>query len=230
MTPERLAEIEAVWAKVTPAPWFVQPVMGPDEEGCCLNQPTNLAWVSTNPKEGYLTVCGEAWDGDAIAIAAAPEHIAELLAHIRAQDATIARYEDGLTWGTTCENCARVLDTTHRNHERLEAENAALREVDRLTRRRLAEQAQKNGRPPHPDPLRTLGYWRERCAIVEAREKALREALRDIAFNTSTSVPPGEWPVHYYEHNVWRCIGIAADALHALASHRNSADDDGGGA
>ena len=63
---------------------------------------------------------------------------------------------------------------------------------------------------------------------LEAENATLREALREIAYNTSYSVPLGEWPVHHYEANVRRCIGIAANALHALAPHRNSAGDDGG--
>ena len=85
---------------------------------------------------------------------------------------------------------------------------------DAEVRQRLIERARVTGLPPHPEPMRTMAYWRERCALAEAREAALREALREIAYNTNTSVPLWEWPVHHYEHNMRRCIGIAANALH----------------
>lgn len=40
-----------------------------------------------------------------------------------------------------------------------------------------------------------------------------REALADIAHNTSISVPLGGLPGHHHADNVRRCIGIAARAL-----------------
>jgi hypothetical protein len=42
----------------------------------------------------------------------------------------------------------------------------------------------------------------------------LREALEDIAHNTSTSIPLGLSACEFYESQLRRAIGIAARALH----------------
>ena len=84
-----------------------------------------------------------------------------------------------------------------------------LRALDSSTRLRLAGQAQKNRRPPHPEPLRTMGYWRERCAIVEVREAALREVLEatpckcDVRYDLPRYVPGDPCQ---------RCAALAAHA------------------
>ena len=44
----------------------------------------------------------------------------------------------------------------------------------------------------------------------------LRSVLRDIAYNTSSSVPPGSWPVDHYRDQMYRAVGAAARAIEPL--------------
>lgn len=41
----------------------------------------------------------------------------------------------------------------------------------------------------------------------------LRSVLRDIAYNTSSSVPLGVWPVDHYRDQMHRAVGMAARAI-----------------
>lgn len=41
----------------------------------------------------------------------------------------------------------------------------------------------------------------------------LRTVLREIAFNTSSSVPLGLWPIGHYRDQMHRAIGLAARAI-----------------
>lgn len=84
-----------------------------------------------------------------------------------------------------------------------------------------------------PVPYRTYGSDRLMCAqadawwpcaliqalatidALEAENKRLREALSDVAYNTSSSVPLGQWPVDHYRDMMHRCVGIAARSLEA---------------
>ena len=56
-------------------------------------------------------------------------------------------------------------------------------------------------------------FQSERADQAEAREAKLRAALVEIAHNTSTSIPLGEWEGIFYGQQLRRCIGMAADAL-----------------
>lgn len=49
----------------------------------------------------------------------------------------------------------------------------------------------------------------EACSEIER----LQAALRDIAYNTSSSVPLAAWPVDHYRDQMHRAIGLAARAL-----------------
>lgn len=48
---------------------------------------------------------------------------------------------------------------------------------------------------------------------LEVRIAELKDALREIAYNTSTSVPLGHGPTYHHTENLDHCIGIAANAL-----------------
>lgn len=54
--------------------------------------------------------------------------------------------------------------------------------------------------------LDEIDQLRQRVAVLEY-------ALREIAYNTSTSVPLGKVPTYHHADNLGRCIGIAANAL-----------------
>jgi hypothetical protein len=43
--------------------------------------------------------------------------------------AKVADYENRISWHTSCGSCARILDSAHRDHERAERAEAALREA-----------------------------------------------------------------------------------------------------
>lgn len=49
----------------------------------------------------------------------------------------------------------------------------------------------------------------EACTEIER----LVDVLRDIAYNTSSSVPLEAWPVDHYRGQMHRAIGLAARAL-----------------
>ena len=46
-----------------------------------------------------------------------------------------------------------------------------------------------------------------------AEIERLTEVLRDIAYNTSSSVPPESWPVDHYRWMMNRAVSLAANAL-----------------
>ena len=58
--------------------------------------------------------------------------------------------------------------------------------------------------------FRELQEARATIDALEAENKRLREALSDVAYNTSSSVPLGQWPVDHYRDMMHRCVGIAA--------------------
>jgi hypothetical protein len=58
-------------------------------------------------------------------------------------EAAVAEYENRITWHTTCESCARVLDSSIRETERAERAEAALARVQAL-----ADRWVKAGPPP----------------------------------------------------------------------------------
>lgn len=57
-------------------------------------------------------------------------------------------------------------------------------------------------------------HW-ETCwkAHWDCRIHRLEKALADIAYNTSTSVPLGEWAEVFYGQQLRRCIGTAANTI-----------------
>lgn len=60
---------------------------------------------------------------------------------------------------------------------------------------------------------------------LRAENERLRAALEDIAYNTSSSVPPNSWPSDHYHWMMQRCVSIASNTLFALAA--SDADDEG---
>lgn len=52
-----------------------------------------------------------------------------VLAELKRELDALAEYENTINWHTTCTSCARILDSAHRETERAEKAEAALREV-----------------------------------------------------------------------------------------------------
>lgn len=65
--------------------------------------------------------------------------------------------------------------------------------------------------PPWADQL--LVEYRRRLAAAKAENERLREVLRDIAYNTSTSIPFAAPPETYIVGQLRSCIGRAARVL-----------------
>lgn len=63
-------------------------------------------------------------------------------------------------------------------------------------------------------------------ARLIAAAPRLLAALEEIAFNTSTSVPLGAWPVHHYADSIRRCIAIATAAIAETRGERNGPQED----
>jgi hypothetical protein len=63
-----------------------------------------------------------------------------------------------------------------------------------------------------PEPIARMFATIE---ALEAENKRLRDVLSDVAYNTSSSVPLGQWPVDHYRDMMHRCVGIAARSLEA---------------
>ncbi len=58
--------------------------------------------------------------------------LSALLDRLEAARASVARYEHGISWDTTCENCAHMLDRSYAETVRAEAAEAALARVEAL--------------------------------------------------------------------------------------------------
>ncbi|GGW15801.1 hypothetical protein GCM10018980_51490 [Streptomyces capoamus] len=94
------------------------------------------------------------------------DQLCDRLANLERQ---LADYENRIIWHSTCESCARTLDSAIRETERAERAEAAIARV-----RTLAEQWQASVRPgePHPAAAAILAALNqpESAAATEATE------------------------------------------------------------
>ena len=62
---------------------------------------------------------------------------------------------------------------------------------DATARQRLIERARGNHMPPHPEPLRTAAYWRERYELaVRERDELLEQVANLCARQPSCATAP----------------------------------------
>jgi hypothetical protein len=112
-----LEELKAVEAAATAGPWFFHPIMEMDDDSA-MRKPTNLGWVSTNPKDGYLTVVERSWDGDALFIVLMRNALPALIAEVEASRAERAEFFEKWPSGGWVD---------YESHRKVVAENEALR-------------------------------------------------------------------------------------------------------
>ena len=135
----------------------------------------------------------------------------KIVATIDAERATIAALRTQLEQAhgdrqadeKTIAHLATLLEQAQERAGRLEA-------MDAKARQKLIERAQGNRMPPHPEPLQTMGYWRERCTLAEAqleqaqgnfqretlRTSELSVKLREVVENLCPQHGPGSWGRH----------------------------------
>ncbi len=117
--PVNLEELKAAEAAATAGPWFFHPIMEMDDDSA-MRRPTNLGWVSTNPKDGYLTVVERSWDGDALFIALMRNALPALIAEVEASRAERAEFFEKWPSGGWVD---------YESHRKVVAENEALRKA-----------------------------------------------------------------------------------------------------